>query len=33
MNQHGFNDFVNFSSSIPNVSPNFTPRYPEEIAL
>jgi hypothetical protein len=33
MNQQGFNDFVNFSSSIPNVSPNFTPRYPEEITL
>jgi hypothetical protein len=33
MNQSGFNDFVNFGSSIPNVSPNFTPRYPEEIAL
>jgi hypothetical protein len=33
MNQQRFNDFVNFGSSIPNVSPNFTPKYPEEIAL
>jgi hypothetical protein len=33
MNQHGFNDFVNFGSSTPNVSPNFTPKYPEEIML
>jgi hypothetical protein len=33
MNQKGFDNFVNFGSSIPNVSPNFTPKYPEEIAL
>jgi hypothetical protein len=33
MNQHGFNNFINIGSSIPNVSPNFTPRYPEEIEL
>ncbi|MDR2026884.1 MAG: hypothetical protein LBQ01_04905, partial [Prevotellaceae bacterium] len=29
--QRGFNNFVNFGSSVPNVSPNFTPKYPEEI--
>jgi hypothetical protein len=33
MNQHGFNQFTNFGSSTPNVSPNFTPKYPEEIEL
>ncbi|MDR1340961.1 MAG: hypothetical protein LBK58_13050 [Prevotellaceae bacterium] len=33
MNQHGFNNFVNVGSSIPNVSPNFVPKYPEEIEL
>jgi hypothetical protein len=33
MNQHGFNNFVNFGSSTPNLSPNFTPKYPEEIML
>jgi len=33
MNQNGFNSFVNVNSSIPNVSPNFMPKYPEEIAL
>jgi hypothetical protein len=33
MNQHGFNNFINIGSSIPNVSPNFTPQYPEEIEL
>jgi hypothetical protein len=33
MYQRGFNSFVNFGSSIPNVSPNFIPKYPEEIAL
>jgi hypothetical protein len=33
MNQHGFNNFVHFGSSIPNVSPNFMPGYPEEIKL
>jgi hypothetical protein len=33
MNQRGFNSFVNCGSSIPNVSPNFMPKYPEEIAL
>jgi hypothetical protein len=33
MNQHGFNNFVHFGSSIPNISPNFTPKYPEEIEL
>jgi hypothetical protein len=33
MNQRGFNNFVNFGSSVPNVSPNFMPKYPEEIAL
>jgi hypothetical protein len=33
MNQHGFGNFVNAGSSIPNVSPNFTPKYPEEIEI
>jgi hypothetical protein len=33
MNQQGFNSFVNFDSSTPNISPNFMPKYPEEIAL
>jgi hypothetical protein len=33
MNQHGFDNFVNAGSSIPNVSPNFTPRYPDEITV
>jgi hypothetical protein len=33
MNQHGFNQFTNFGSSAPNVSPNFTPKYPEEIEM
>jgi hypothetical protein len=33
MNQRGFDNFVNVGSLIPNVSPNFTPKYPEEIEL
>jgi hypothetical protein len=31
LNQSGFNNFVNFNSSIPNKSPSFVPKYPEEI--
>jgi hypothetical protein len=33
MNQRGFDSFMNFVTSVPNVSPNFMPKYPEEIAL
>jgi hypothetical protein len=33
INQHGFNDYVNFGSLIPNVSPNFIPKYPAEIEM
>jgi hypothetical protein len=33
LNQNGFNSFVKVNSSIPNISPNFMPKYPEEIAL
>jgi hypothetical protein len=33
MNQHGFNQFTHFGSSIPNVSPNFIPKYPDEIEI
>jgi hypothetical protein len=33
IHQRGFNNFVNYMSSVPNVSPNFTPKYPEEIHL
>jgi hypothetical protein len=33
MNQHGFNSYINVDSSTPNISPNFTPKYPEEIVL
>ncbi|MDR1897536.1 MAG: hypothetical protein LBR10_12175 [Prevotellaceae bacterium] len=33
INQSGFNSFINTSSSIPNMSPNFIPKYPEEIPL
>ena len=31
LNQAGFNNFVNFHSSIPNKSPSFVPKYPEEL--
>jgi hypothetical protein len=33
LNQSGLNNFVNFSSSVPSVSPDFVPKYPEEIPL
>ena len=33
LNQSGFNNFSNFSSSTPTVSPDFIPKYPEEIPL
>jgi hypothetical protein len=31
INQHGFNDFVHFRSSIPNKSPSFIPGYPARL--
>lgn len=33
LDQSGFNNFVNANTSIPNISPNFRPKYPEEIPL
>jgi hypothetical protein len=33
LHQKGFNNFVNTRMSIPNMSPNFTPRYPEEAVV
>ena len=33
LNQSGFDNFVNFSSSTPSVSPDFVPKYPGEIPL
>jgi len=33
LNQSGFNNFTNFSSSIPKISPDFRAKYPEEIPL